>query len=87
MSWPPSRNRAPLLIRYYAKTTLSLEEISLLFMENSCRGALKTYLLRKLDLLPNQKKAQRTLLCTWLTEIYLDEISDMSVPSIRSPEL
>lgn len=68
-----------LFSRYYAKTALSLEEISLLFMENSCRSALKTYLLRKLDLLPNQKKAQRTLLCTWLTEIYLDEISDMSV--------
>ena len=69
----------PVICRYYAQTSLSLEEISLMLMENGCRGALKTYLLRKLDLLPTQKKAQRTLLCTWLTEIYLDEINDMSV--------
>lgn len=83
--WRLSHNSLiPVIIRYYAQTSLSLEEISLLLMENGCRGALKTYLLRKLDLLPAQKKAQRTLLCTWLTEIYLDEINDMSVEVKRS---
>lgn len=48
-------------------------------MEQGSRSALKTYLLHKLDSLPPQKKAQRSLLCTWLTEIYLDKINDMSV--------
>ena len=65
--------------RLYAATQLSLEEIALQFLDAGERGALKIYLLRKLDQLPAGRRAQRMLLCTWLTEIYLDEISGMSV--------
>ena len=64
---------------FFAKTSVSLEEVSLLFMEKGRRSDLRTYLLYKLNDLPYQKKAQRTLLCTWLTEIYLDEIINMGV--------
>lgn len=67
------------MVRLYALTQLSLEEIALQFMDKGARGALKVYLLKKLDEVPAKKKAQRTLLCTWLTEIYLDEINGMSV--------
>lgn len=65
--------------RLYALTQLSLEEIALQFMDKGARSALKVYLLKKLDEVPAKRKAQRTLLCTWLTEIYLDEINGMSV--------
>ena len=57
--------------RLYAATQLSLEEIALQFLDAGERGALKIYLLRKLDQLPAGRRAQRMLLCTWLTEIYL----------------
>ena len=71
---------SPLLTtRYYADTQLSLEEIALQFMEVHKRGALRQYLLRKMEDLPLKKRAQRTLLGTWLTEIYLDEINGMRV--------
>ena len=69
----------PLIHRYYADTELSLEEIALQFMEVRARSALRQYLLRKLNNLPMKKSAQRTLLGTWLTEIYLDEINGMRV--------
>lgn len=68
-----------LFIRFFAQTSLSLEEISLLFMEKGCRSALRSYLLHKLNALPYSKNAQRTLLCTWITEIFLDEICGMTV--------
>ena len=75
-----STSFSPLLIsRYYADTQLSLEEIALQFMEVHERSALRRYLLRKMEDLPLKKRAQRTLLGTWLTEIYLDEINSMRV--------
>lgn len=48
-------------------------------MEKGCRSALRSYLLHKLNALPYSKNAQRTLLCTWITEIFLDEICGMTV--------
>ena len=68
-----------IIARYYALTQLSLEEITLQFMEQKARPALKRYLLLKLGNLSIKQKAQRTLLGTWLTEIYLDEINGMGV--------
>lgn len=80
------RRSCCLTSRLYALTQLSLEEIALQFMDKGARPALKVYLLKKLDEVPPKKKAQRTLLCTWLTEIYLDEINGMSVAVARSGE-
>ena len=48
-------------------------------MEQKARPALKKYLLLKLGSLSIKQKAQRTLLGTWLTEIYQDEINGMGV--------
>ena len=48
-------------------------------MERNARGALKRYLCAKLRQTGVSQRAQRTLLGTWLTEIYLDEINGMSV--------
>lgn len=65
--------------RFYSMTQLSLEEITLQFIEQKARPALKKYLLLKLRNLSLKQKAQRTLLGTWLTEIYLDEVNAMGV--------
>ncbi|KAK8803432.1 hypothetical protein WA158_001126 [Blastocystis sp. Blastoise] len=63
----------------YAETTCNLEEISLRFMDVQQRDALSLYLSTKADLLGDDHAAQKTLLCTWITEIYLDSINDFGV--------
>ena len=67
----------------FATTHTSLEEVALGFMERNARGALKRYLCAKLSQVGVSQRAQRTLLGTWLTEIYLDEINAMSVGENR----
>lgn len=42
------------------------------------RNALKTYLQSKLDHLQPQDLTQQTMICTWLTEIYLDNLNNLS---------
>ena len=39
------------------------------------RAALKIYLLQKFDRLPATHRTQQTMICTWLTEIFLDNIN------------
>eukprot|EP00752_Nemacystus_decipiens_P004533 g4139.t2 len=77
--WYFRRGQHTLAARYYAKTPCCFEEIALKLME--CGGgwkaeALKTYLLERLRHLSAEQaagehKMQRTMLCTWLTELYL----------------
>lgn len=38
-------------------------------------NALKTYLLHKIDLIPDTDAAQLAILCTWLVDVYLRLIS------------
>ncbi|CAM9937676.1 unnamed protein product [Ectocarpus sp. 12 AP-2014] len=75
--WYFRRGQHTVAARYYAKTPCCFEEIALKFME--CEDgwkatALKTYLLERLGHLSQKQgeyKMQRTMLCTWLTEIFL----------------
>ncbi|CAN0204883.1 unnamed protein product, partial [Hapterophycus canaliculatus] len=75
--WYFRRGQHTLAARYYAKTPCCFEEIALKFMEcdDGWRAtALKTYLLerlRHLSLKQGEYKMQRTMLCTWLTELFL----------------
>ena len=47
------------------------------------RAALKIYLLEKFSRLPATHRTQQTMICTWLTEIFLDNINRLrSVPPI-----
>ncbi|OMJ72350.1 hypothetical protein SteCoe_29243 [Stentor coeruleus] len=57
----------------YAQSEKSFEEIALKFMEE--RDALQKFLETKLAGLGNDMNAQKTLLSTWLVEIYLDNIN------------
>ena len=60
---------------FYAKTTMSFEEITLKFVSQDEPEALRMYLSNKLDNISEHDDTQRTLLCTWLVEIYMDNIN------------
>mmetsp|Transcript_13496 Transcript_13496/g.49091 ORF Transcript_13496/g.49091 Transcript_13496/m.49091 type:complete len:1124 (+) Transcript_13496:172-3543(+) len=62
---------------YFAKATLStrFEEVTLKFVELGQQDALRTFLLARLDRLDYHDRSQKTLLATWLTELYLDRIN------------
>ena len=60
----------------YAKTNRSFEEITLKFVEKpNAKIALKAYLLTKLNQLKPEEATQLAMVCTWLTEIFLDNLN------------
>jgi hypothetical protein len=66
-----------LAAKYYGKTRKSFEEIALKFININERDALKAYLLAKLASLPDKDATQKTMICTWLTEIYLSKLNNL----------
>lgn len=63
----------------YAETDRGFEEIALKFADAKASDALKTYLLQKLIALPSGARTQQTMLSTWLTEIFLDQLHDLDL--------
>lgn len=61
----------------YAKTTRSFEEVTLKFMNENATPALMVYLKEKLRIGHFQSEMQPTVLCTWLTELYLAKLNDI----------
>ncbi|KAK9789373.1 hypothetical protein WJX73_010275 [Symbiochloris irregularis] len=51
------------------------EEVALRLVDSGTPDALHTLLLTKLQSLPQQDRAQATMVATWLTELYLDQIN------------
>ena len=64
-----------LAAKYYAETTRSFEEVTLMLLDTNQVDALKSYLLLRLKSLPADAKTQTTILCAWLVEIYLKKLS------------
>lgn len=68
----------------YAKTTKSFEQVAISFYNKGERDALRKFLCNKLELTVSKKQqenedaTQLSCLCTWLTEIYLDKINELS---------
>jgi hypothetical protein len=64
--------------RSYARTRRSFEEIALRFLQLEATGqgdnALKVYLMSKLETLKPADLTQHAMICTWLTEIFLDKL-------------
>eukprot|EP01104_Vermistella_antarctica_P010093 TRINITY_DN2663_c0_g1_i4.p1 TRINITY_DN2663_c0_g1~~TRINITY_DN2663_c0_g1_i4.p1 ORF type:complete len:947 (-),score=277.56 TRINITY_DN2663_c0_g1_i4:38-2878(-) len=60
---------------FYGKTMRSFEEVALKFLSINESDALKSYLVHKLENLGKRDSTQRTLICTWLTEIYLQKLN------------
>ena len=66
--------------RTFAQTSCSLEEISLRFLDSNHKDSLLIYLRAKLGTYNTPDlRAQKLLLCTWITEIFLDLINDYGV--------
>jgi hypothetical protein len=61
----------------YAKTMRSFEEVALKFMHENATPALMVYLKEKLRIGHFQSEMQPTVLCTWLTELYLSKLNDI----------
>ncbi|KAF8953441.1 hypothetical protein CPC16_003759 [Podila verticillata] len=72
-----SQGRYMLSAKYYAQSTVAFEEVALKFVERDERDALRSYLLIKVDKLRKGDKTQKTIICTWLVEIYLSKLNQL----------
>ena len=72
-------NQRELAASVYAKTSsYSFEHITLKLLAAGEKEALKRYLSDKLDHMRSSDRAQLTMVCTWLTEMYLDKLNAAS---------
>jgi len=55
-------------------------------LQSEARAALKTYLLAKLNALEATELTQQVMVCTWLTEIFLDNINRLQEGVIESAQ-
>lgn len=67
--------RAAALWGKVTSATPSFEEVALRLVETADPIALQTFLLTRLHTLGTSDKAQATMVATWLTELYLDQIN------------
>ena len=60
---------------YYGKTSKQFEEVVLKFLHVGQKKSLKAFLIAKLDNLKDTSKAtQKTIIATWLVEIFLGDL-------------
>ncbi|KAF9187387.1 hypothetical protein BGZ50_001965 [Haplosporangium sp. Z 11] len=72
-----SQGRYMLSAKYFAQSTVAFEEVALKFVERDERDALRSYLLAKVDKLRKGDITQKTIICTWLVEIYLSKMNQL----------
>jgi hypothetical protein len=64
--------------RLFAQTGRSFEEVALRYVHVEARDALRIFLSTRLERTdPKKDLTQRVMLCTWLTEIYLDKLNSL----------
>ena len=63
------------MVLRYAHTNKSFEDIVLKFLDVEDNMPLTSYLLEKLDSLDKGMTSQKTILCTWIVEIFLNRIN------------
>lgn len=61
----------------YARTSVPVEQVALEFLDLSERDALRTYLSKKLEGLKKSAEMQRTMLATWILELYMGKFSGL----------
>ncbi|CAH1764493.1 4854_t:CDS:10 [Entrophospora sp. SA101] len=79
-----SQGRFTQSANYYAQSTVPFEEVALKFVERDQRDALRTYLLNKLNKLRRTDLTQKTMISTWLVEIYLNKLNMLEDSSTLS---
>ncbi|GAM27722.1 hypothetical protein SAMD00019534_108980, partial [Acytostelium subglobosum LB1] len=70
-------SRYEMAANFYGKTHKIFEEIALKFLNSGQRDALKTYLLQKLQHIPRRDTTQKTIICTWLIEIFISKLNSL----------
>lgn len=59
----------------YAKTSRSFEAVALQFLDHALHDAVLVFLVQKLKGLSLDDKTQRTVLCSWIVELFLDKFT------------
>ncbi|KAI7880339.1 hypothetical protein K492DRAFT_76552 [Lichtheimia hyalospora FSU 10163] len=72
-----SLRRYQMSARYFAESTVPFEEVALKFVEKNERDALRTYLNNKLERFRKKDRTQKTILATWLVELYLSKMNEL----------
>jgi len=74
-----------LAAQYYGKTMKSFEEITLKFIHIGETDALRAFLKEKLaHMKPETDAMHMTILCTWLTELYLNKLNQLESSFTKS---
>jgi len=63
--------------KIYAETQTSFEEVALKFIALEDKDALKQFLMHKLNTLRSPEKMQVTMIVSWLTEIWLNQLGQL----------
>ncbi|KAL1931607.1 hypothetical protein VTP01DRAFT_9750 [Rhizomucor pusillus] len=71
------QRRYQMSAKYFAESTVPFEEVSLKFVEKDERDALRVYLISKLERFRKKDLTQKTIVATWLTELYLSKLNDL----------
>jgi hypothetical protein len=73
------QQRYNLSAEYFAQIhSISFEEIVLRFINKNENDALRVFLLKKLEKLKSQDILQKKLICTWLVEIFINKLNQIS---------
>lgn len=70
----------------FGQTTTPIEQVALSFLDIEERGALRKYLLKKLDGLKKNAEMQRTMLATWILELFMNQFSKLDDLHNNLPE-
>ncbi|KAI7887643.1 Pep3/Vps18/deep orange family-domain-containing protein [Mucor mucedo] len=63
--------------KFFAKSTVPFEEVALKFTQKKERDALRFFLISRLERLGPKDKTQKTLISTWLVELYLFKMNQL----------
>ncbi|CEP18639.1 hypothetical protein [Parasitella parasitica] len=62
---------------YFAKSTVSFEDVALKFTAKKERDALRFFLISRLERLGPNDRTQKTLIATWLVQLYLSKMNQL----------
>ncbi|KAI8059195.1 Pep3/Vps18/deep orange family-domain-containing protein [Gongronella butleri] len=68
------QKRYQMSAQFFAESTVPFEHVALQFIEQDEMDALRVYLSHKLDHLQKKDRTQKTMLATWLVELYLSKL-------------
>ncbi|ORX53539.1 hypothetical protein DM01DRAFT_1046133 [Hesseltinella vesiculosa] len=71
------QKRYQMSAQFFAESTMPFEHVTLQFIEQDEMDALRVYLSHKLDRLQKKDRSQKTMLATWLVELYLSKLDSL----------